>query len=433
MSVCRGEEFTVSRVSIGDGRIRRYRHEDRKTVWALSQIPHIGATADPAAPLDLSRDDPGNWDDLWDIDASHIARGGDFLVYELDGRVVAMGAVMPDGAGTSEVNYVRVHPALRRRGIGRAVMRALERRAIVLGCVRMHLDTTVAQPEAIAFYRSLGYVESGREKLPDWELIFFTKELRSDKTMTLNSGLVVGDAEMAAEQVRARLALVEGLRVGLATDDRVEAVWAHGSLGRGDEDALSDIDLVVITAEGAEASFVRSLPEVVARFGPVALANPVPVNAPEGGYFLSVLYDTEPLPITCDWSVWPFRPVRPAGVVVLHERDSSRFAVGGTFEEVMSEVPRGAVFLEAAEALSSRLYMVMPIAKDAVRGWAESVEEMRHYLPFELAPARSMAHVISMLRDLVEDHADQARQPAVTAVRRYLSGVERLLPMELRT
>lgn len=423
----------MSRFSIGDGLIRRYRHEDRKTVWALSQIPHIGATADPGAPLDLSRDDPGNWDDLWDIDASHIARGGDFLVYELDERVVAMGAVMPAGAGTAEVNHVRVHPALRRRGIGRAVMRALERRAIELGCVRTHLDTTVAQPEAVAFYRSLGYEESGREKFPDWELIFFTRELRGDKTLTLNSGLAVGDAELAAEQLRARLALLESLRAGLPADDRVEAVWAHGSIGRGDEDALSDIDLIVTTAEGADASFVRSLPEVVARFGPVALASHMTGNAPEDGYFLSVLYDVGPLPIICDWSVWSFRPVRPADVMVLYERESTRFAVGRTFDEEMSDVPRGAPLLEGAQELSSRFYMVMPIAKDAARGWAGSVEAMRRYLPFELAPARSMAHVISMLRELVDEHADQDRQPAVTAVRRYLSGVERLLPMELRT
>lgn len=422
----------MSRFSIDDGLIRRYRDEDRKTVWALSQIPHIGATADPAAPLDLSRDDPGNWDDLWDIDASHIARGGDFLVYELDGRVVAMGAVMPDGAGTAEVNHVRVHPALRRRGIGRAIMRALERRAIELGCVRMHLDTTVAQPEAIAFYRSLGYEESGREKFPDWELIFFMRELRGDKTMTLNSGLAVGDAELAAEQARARLALIENLRVGLAADDRVEAVWAHGSLGRGDEDVLSDIDLIVTTAEGADVSFVRSLPEVVARFGPVALANHMPGNAPEGGYFLSVLYDVGPLPIVCDWSVWPFRPIRPADVMVLYEREPTRFAVGRTFDEEMSGVPRGAALLEGAEGLSSRFYMVMPIAKDAARGWAESVEAMRRYLPFELPPASSMAQVISLLQELVDEHADQEPRSAVEAVRRYLSRVGRLLPMDLR-
>src|SRR5438445_13709552 len=101
----------MSRFSITEGFIRRYSPEDRKTVWALSQIPHIGATADPTVPLDLSRDDPGNWDDLWDIDASHIARGGDFLVYELDGRVVATGAILLHHLATSEVNPVRVQSA----------------------------------------------------------------------------------------------------------------------------------------------------------------------------------------------------------------------------------------------------------------------------------------------------------------------------------
>lgn len=249
---------------------------------------------------------------------------------------------------------------------------------------------------------------------------------------TLNSGLAVGDAELAAELANARVALVEKLRAGLASDDRLEAVWMHGSIGRGEEDALSDIDLIVMTTEGADVSFVQALLEVVARFGLIGLANPMPVNAPEGGYFLSVFYDVEPLPISCDWSVWPFGAIRPADVVVLYERDSSRFSVGGTFDEIMSDVPRSALFLESAEALSSRLFMVLPIAKDAVRGWSGSVEIMRQYLPFELGPARSMAHVISMLRELVDEHADQERQPAVTAVRRYLSGVERLLPMELR-
>jgi ribosomal protein S18 acetylase RimI-like enzyme len=423
----------MSRLSIDDGLIRRYRDEDRNTVWALSQIPHIGATADPSAPLDLSRDDPGNWVDLWDIHASHIARGGDFLVYELDGRIVAMGAVIPDREGTAEVNYVRVHPAMRRRGIGRAVMRALERRAIELGCVRMHLDTTVAQPEAIAFYRSLGYEEAGREKFPHWELVFFTRELRTDQILSLNSGLAVGDPELAVEQVSARVVLLENLRAGLSEDDRVEALWVHGSLGRGDEDALSDIDLIVMTAEGSDASFVRSLPDVAAGFGPVALANPMPGNAPEGGYFLSVLYDVEPLPITCDWMVWPFRPVRPADVVVLYERDPSCFSVGGTFDEIMSGVPRSALVLESAEALSSRLYMVLPVAKDAARGWSGSVEVMLQYLPFALGPVRSMAHLISMLRELVEEHADHEQRSAVAAVRRYLSGVDRLLPTDLRT
>ncbi len=37
--------------------------------------------------------------------------------------------------------------------------------------------STRPSPEAVAFYRAIGYEELGREKHPSWELIFFTKEL----------------------------------------------------------------------------------------------------------------------------------------------------------------------------------------------------------------------------------------------------------------
>ncbi|MGH2760749.1 MAG: GNAT family N-acetyltransferase [Actinomycetota bacterium] len=160
--------------------VRRYRHEDQGVVWALSLIPHLGETADPSVPLDLPpRDDPGNWDELLDIHASFLTRGGDFLICEVDSRVVATGSVLPDGEGGAEVNFVRVHPALRRRGLGRMMMDALERRALDMGWSRLHLDTTVEQPEAVAFYQALGYSEIGRRKFPGWELIYFEKRLRS--------------------------------------------------------------------------------------------------------------------------------------------------------------------------------------------------------------------------------------------------------------
>lgn len=158
--------------------IRRYQPADRPTVWALASLPHIGETADPAAPLDLPlRNDPGGFDDLYDIEASFVRCRGDFLVLEMDSRVVAMGGIVPNEQGQAEVLRVRVHPALRRRGAGRAVMSALERRAVELGLQEMHLDTTVSQPEALAFYQALGYKEVGREKFPAWELVFFTKRV----------------------------------------------------------------------------------------------------------------------------------------------------------------------------------------------------------------------------------------------------------------
>jgi ribosomal protein S18 acetylase RimI-like enzyme len=158
--------------------IRQYRDSDRPTVWALSQLPHLGETADPAVPLDLpERDGPGSFDDLRNIHESFIGRGGDFLVIEFDSRVVAMGGIIPNERDQAEVLRIRVHPALRRRGLGRALMSALEERAAQLGLTEMHLDTTVQQPEAVAFYRALGYQEVGREEFPHWELIYFVKQV----------------------------------------------------------------------------------------------------------------------------------------------------------------------------------------------------------------------------------------------------------------
>ena len=81
--------------------------------------------------------------------------------------------------GGAEVLRVRVHPATRRRGIGRALMKELEDRARSRGFFEFNLDTATNQPEAVAFYRALGYVEVGRESRPEWSwtLVYFTKQL----------------------------------------------------------------------------------------------------------------------------------------------------------------------------------------------------------------------------------------------------------------
>lgn len=105
--------------------------------------------------------------------------GGEFLVGELDGALVAMGGIRPSGGSTAAVHHIRVHPATRRRGYGRLLMAALETSAARLGLSALHLDTASNQPEAMAFYRSLGYAEAGRETQPGWAwtLVYFTKHL----------------------------------------------------------------------------------------------------------------------------------------------------------------------------------------------------------------------------------------------------------------
>jgi ribosomal protein S18 acetylase RimI-like enzyme len=161
--------------------IRGFQDEDAPTLWTLSDLPNIGATADPSVPLPLlpTAQPPAAFPDLADIRSYFNDAGGDFLIAELDGHIAAMGGIRPNRRGQAEVLRVRVHPATRRRGIGRHLMTALEDRARQLGLPETHLDTATNQPEAIAFYQSLGYQEVGREHQPSWTwtLVYFVKIL----------------------------------------------------------------------------------------------------------------------------------------------------------------------------------------------------------------------------------------------------------------
>jgi ribosomal protein S18 acetylase RimI-like enzyme len=162
-------------------RVRRARGADAGVLWALNALPNIGETADPSVPIPLAAAAaaPDGFPDLADVEASFLAAGGEFLVVELDGHVVGMGGFRPGGDSRAEVLRVRVHPATRRRGIGRALMSELERRAASRGLRTLHLDTATNQPEAMAFYRGLGYREAGRERQPgwNWTLVYYVKTL----------------------------------------------------------------------------------------------------------------------------------------------------------------------------------------------------------------------------------------------------------------
>jgi ribosomal protein S18 acetylase RimI-like enzyme len=120
--------------------------------------------------------------DVADPAREFVRAGGDFLVAEVDGHLAAMGGIRPalGRAGRAEVLRVRVHPALRRRGVGRMLMEALEARAALLGFRQLFLDTATNQPAAMAFYQHLGYRETGRESRPEWRwtLVYYTKDFQ---------------------------------------------------------------------------------------------------------------------------------------------------------------------------------------------------------------------------------------------------------------
>jgi GNAT superfamily N-acetyltransferase len=105
--------------------IRRYEPRDKRAVRRL----HDDALNEVGAHLGS-----GPWDDdLDEIDNVYLDQGGEFLVGVLDGRIVAMGALMRISPEKAELKRMRVRPGLQGRGYGQAMLDALHRRASDLG------------------------------------------------------------------------------------------------------------------------------------------------------------------------------------------------------------------------------------------------------------------------------------------------------------
>ena len=89
--------------------------------------------------------------------ATFTASGGVFLVCYEGERPVACGALRRMAGGSFEVKRMFVLAAARRRGHARAILDALEARAVSRRGQVIRLETGDRQPEAIRLYESAGY------------------------------------------------------------------------------------------------------------------------------------------------------------------------------------------------------------------------------------------------------------------------------------
>lgn len=128
--------------------IREYEARDAAAVWEL----HVEALRGVGALY------PGPWDDDFNrIAEVYFNPGGTYLVGELDGSVVAMGALRWIDSVTAEIKRMRIRPNLQRHGFGSLILQALEQYASQRGLWNLELDTTTQQHAARAFYEKHGY------------------------------------------------------------------------------------------------------------------------------------------------------------------------------------------------------------------------------------------------------------------------------------
>lgn len=82
---------------------------------------------------------------------------GNFLLLVRQGETVGGGAFMRFDQATAEFKRIWTRADLRRQGLARRVVEALEARAAAQGYTRVYLTTGFRQPEAVALYLGFGY------------------------------------------------------------------------------------------------------------------------------------------------------------------------------------------------------------------------------------------------------------------------------------
>ncbi len=89
------------------------------------------------------------------------------MVAELDGERagVALGRLLLDGVENAcDLEWIAVEPAMRRRGVGRKLMGAVESWARENGGLRLALEVRAANIAAQRLYAASGWAEAGRRR-----------------------------------------------------------------------------------------------------------------------------------------------------------------------------------------------------------------------------------------------------------------------------
>lgn len=162
-----------------------------------------------------------------------------------------------------------------------------------------------------------------------------------------------------------RTTMIGRIATTLQNDERFVAAWLTGSLGRGEQDDLSDIDVRVVVAEADSDSLcarpwphgARTTDERLAlfrQFGKPSLVYDAHENAPEDGVFTYVLYQEDALNI--DWILVPQATAR---------REQETLLLFDKIGIPMAEPPAPTSVEERAEkaaVAAGFFWLMMPIA-----------------------------------------------------------------------
>jgi ribosomal protein S18 acetylase RimI-like enzyme len=110
----------------------------------------------------------GDWaKDMQGISETFEGSGGEFLVGQLDEKMVVMGGFKRLSDTAAEVKRVRVSPELQGQGIGPRLLGVLEDKMRERGVQKSVVSTLSVQEAALKLYARAGYTETGRVVLTE--------------------------------------------------------------------------------------------------------------------------------------------------------------------------------------------------------------------------------------------------------------------------
>lgn len=189
--------------------------------------------------------------------------------------------------------------------------------------------------------------------------------------------------------------LLQTLHQTLENDERIVAAWLFGSKGRGGSDALSDLDLWLIMADGAFEELVADKLAFVSDLGELVFHLEAPQNAPVGGAYLAVQFDAPTAPHHVDFYWQPQAiAVRPPETTLLFDKvgiervDTAVPNIGGQTPAELDNDPMHYI-----------RYFWMMVMVSAKQSWRQPELEEIPYLPYFL-PTLHMAQRLANLPEM---------------------------------
>ena len=112
---------------------------------------------------------PGSEKDEFEKNSFHI-------IAVVDGRIIGVGRLHSIGAGVSQIRYMAIDEKYRNKGVGSAIIEAIEKQAILCGVKKIILD---ARENATGFYQKKSY----RITAPSHTLFGAIKHFRMEKVI----------------------------------------------------------------------------------------------------------------------------------------------------------------------------------------------------------------------------------------------------------